>query len=152
MKENNELMKVDTKEINLPDTTYIRDVESRVFQGIVLQCLAKIESIGLLGGTLIDSLLGRDAERIKGIYVEQDQKKHSVFIKVEVNIKYGISIPEKSEEIQNKIVEEITGFTGLHVSCVHVIFKHLISENNENEEKEESKVEIKETEEYSHGF
>ena len=113
MKEKNkELDKIDSKEIQLPETTYIRDIESRVFQGIVLQCLAKIENIGLIEGNIIDSLLGRDTERVKGIYVEQDQKKHSVFIRVEVNIKYGVEIPEKAEEIQNKVIKEITDFTG----------------------------------------
>ena len=154
-KKNNELMKMDDREIGLPETTYIRDIESRVFQGIVLQCLAKIEGIGLIGGNIIDSILGRDTERIKGIHVEQDQKKHSVFIRVEVNIMYGISIAEKAEEIQNKIIEEITLYTGLHVSCVHVIFKNLITEKTEEELVEEK--ELKEPieaneEEYTHGF
>ena len=157
LKTNNDLMEMDTKEIDLPETTYIRDIESRVFQGIVLQCLAKVEGIGLIGGNLIDSLLGRDTERIKGIYVEQDQKKHSVFIRVEVNVLYGISIPEKAEEIQNKIIEEITNYTGLHVSCVHVIFKQLITaieeEMPEDIDKDKDKIALKEPEEeYTHGF
>ena len=118
---------MDTKEIELPETTYVRDIESRVLQAIALQCMAKIEGINLLGGNLIDNLLGREGlDRIKGVHVEQDQKKHSVYIRVEVNIKYGISIPEKAEEIQRKIVEEICQMTGLHVSCVHVIFKNLL--------------------------
>ncbi|KPK32697.1 MAG: hypothetical protein AMS24_03335 [Chlamydiae bacterium SM23_39] len=134
MKNLKKMVELDSKEITLPDTTYIRDIEGRVFQGIVLRCLDKIEGIGFICGTLIDSILGREAEKIKGIYVEQDQKNHSIFIKVEVNIKYGISIPEKSEEIQNKIIEEITNLTGLHVSGVHVIFKDLIAEKKEEEQ------------------
>lgn len=118
--------KLDTKELNLPDTVFIRDIESRVFQAIVLQCLSKIEGIGLLEGNLFDSLLGRQVERVKGIHVEQDQKQHSVLVKVEINIAYGFSIPEKAEEIQTKIVEEVTRWSGLHVSTVHVIFKDLV--------------------------
>lgn len=126
-RKNNELLKMDTKEIDLPETTYIRDIDSRVFQGIIIQCLVKIEGIGLIGGNIIDSLFGRDIDRIKGIVVEQDLKKHSVLVRVEINVLYGISIPEKAEEVQNKIIEEITTYTGLHVSCVHVIFKNLIT-------------------------
>lgn len=118
--------KLDTKELNLPDTVFIRDIESRVFQAIVLQCLSKIEGIGLLEGNLFDSLLGREVERVKGIHVEQDQKQHSVLVKVEINIAYGFSIPEKAEEIQTKIIEEVTRWSGLHVSSVHVIFKDLV--------------------------
>lgn len=118
--------KLDTREIELPDTIFIRDIETRVFQGVVLQALAKIEGIGLLEGNLFDSLLGREIESVKGIHVEQDQKKQSVHIRVELNIFYGISIPEKAEEIQSKVVEEISLWTGLHVASVHVIFKDLL--------------------------
>ncbi len=121
------LKNMDTREIELPDTVFIRDIETRVFQAIALQCLAKVEGIGLLEGNLFDSLLGRELERVKGIHVEQDQKKHSVDIRVEINIQYGISIPEKAEEVQNKLVEDVSRWTGLHVASVHVIFKDLIT-------------------------
>lgn len=119
--------KVDTKEFELPETVFVRDIENRVFQSIVLQCLSQIPGISLVEGNFIDHLLGRSAEGVKGIYAEQDEKNHSISIKVEVNIQYGISIPEKAEEIQTKIAEEITRLTGLHVSTVHVVFKNVIS-------------------------
>ena len=90
------LKNMDAREIELPDTMFIRDIETRVFQGIVVQALAKISGIGLLEGNLFDSLLGREIESVKGIHVEQDQKKHSVDIRVEINIVYGIAIPEKA--------------------------------------------------------
>lgn len=130
--------KLDTKELNLPDTVFIRDIESRVFQAIVLQCLSQIDGIGLQEGNLFDSLLGREVERVKGIHVEQDQKQHSVLVRVEINIAYGLSIPEKAEEIQTKIVEEISRWSGLHVSTVHVIFKDLMLSATEEESAEEA--------------
>lgn len=122
--------KVDTKEFEIPETIFIRDIENKVFQSIVLQCLAQIEGISLIEGNFIDHLLGRSAEGAKGIYAEQDDKSQSVNIKVEVNILYGISIPEKAEEIQTKIAEEITKLTGLHVASVHIVFKNVISEEH----------------------
>lgn len=123
----NPLKNIDTKEIELPDTVFIRDIESRVFQSITVQCLSKISGVSLLEGTFIDSLLGRDAsERIKGIHVDQDSKNHSVQIKVEINVAYGVAIPAKAEEVQQKIAEEVSAFTGLHVGSVHVVFKNLI--------------------------
>ena len=122
----NQLKNMDAREIELPETVFIRDIETRVFQGIVLQSLSKIEGIGLLEGNLFDSLLGREIESVKGIYVEQDQKKHSVSIRVEINIFYGTSIPEKAEEIQTCLVEQISKWTSLHVASVHVVFKDLI--------------------------
>ena len=121
------LKNMDQREVKLPETVFVRDIETRVFQAIVVQCLSKIEGIGLLEGNFFDSLLGREVEHVKGIEVEQDQKKHSVNIRVEVNVLYGIAIPAKAEEIQSKLSEEISRWTGLHVSSVHVIFKDLIA-------------------------
>lgn len=131
---------VDTKEFELPKTVFSRDIETRVIQVIILQCLSKIEDVGLIGGNLIDTLLGRsDTDRVKGIVVEQDSKNHQVKVKVEINVSYGVSIPEKSEEVQSKVVEEITKLTGLHVATVHVVVKGLIPEVKEKEIKEEKK-------------
>lgn len=119
--------KVDTKEFELPETLFVRDIENRVFQGIVLQCLSEIEGIGLVQGNLIDSIFNRGStESTSGIIAEQDNKHQSVSIKVEVNVSYGVSIPEKAEEIQSKIAEEITKLTGLHVASVHVVFKNVL--------------------------
>lgn len=116
------------KELELPETMYVWDIENKVFQSIALRCLAKIEGIALLEGNLFDSILGRDCgERLKGIHIEQEQKSHAVSIRVEVNVAYGVSIPEKAEEIQLKITEEINRLTGLRVGSVHVVFKNLIA-------------------------
>lgn len=119
--------KFDTKEFELPETVFIRDIENKVFQSIVLHCLSQIEGISLVEGNFIDHLLGRSSEGVKGIYADQDEKSQAVNIKVEVNILFGISIPEKAEEIQSKVAEEITKTTGLHVGSVHVVFKNVIS-------------------------
>ncbi len=130
---------IDIKEIDVPETIYIRDIETRVFQSITIKCLSSIDGIALLEGTLMDNLLGREGlERVKGIYVEQDVKNRAVSIKVELNIYYGISLPEKSEEIQEKIVKEVTKLTGLHVSSVHVVFKNLLLERPKQEEPSEN--------------
>lgn len=120
--------KVDTKEFELPETEYIRDIDNHVFQGIILQTLAKIPGIALLEGNFIDHILGR-TEGIKGIHTEQDPKSCSIAVRVEVAIGYGISIPEKAEEIQTKIVQELVRMTGLRVSHVHVVFKELIPQD-----------------------
>jgi len=147
-----EYKQIESGEFELPETTYVRDVESRVFQGIILQCITKIDGVSLSSQTFFDSLLGRESqERGRGIYVEQDLKKHSVHIKIEVNIEYGLKIPEKAEEIQTKIAEMVSKLSGLHVSCVHVIFKNLIVEN-EIKEKQDEVEEIKEDVAYSTGL
>ncbi len=55
-------MHIDTKEFELPETLYIRDIDSGVFQTLVLQCLSGIKGISLLDGTLLENLLGRSSE------------------------------------------------------------------------------------------
>lgn len=121
--------KLETKEIEFAETLFVRDIENRVFQGIVLQCLASIEGITLVEGNFIDTLFNRGApEGIKGIHAEQDSKHQTVSVKIEVNICYGEPIPEKADEIQNKVADEITKLTGLHVSCVHVVFKNVVAQ------------------------
>lgn len=132
---------IDPKEVILPETLFIRDIDTKVFQSIIFECLQKIEGIAPIEGSLIETFLGGEkGERLKGIHVDQDEKNHSVKVRVDVNIAYGVSIPEKSEEIQNKIVQEISHWTGLHVSSVHVMFKGLIPKprpSSMSEEKEE---------------
>ncbi|NDD57635.1 MAG: Asp23/Gls24 family envelope stress response protein [Chlamydiae bacterium] len=119
---------IDTKEIELPETVFVRDIEGKVFQSIVVQCLSSIDGVAPLEGNFFDSLLGRDvSDSLRGIHVEQDPKNHSVSVKVELNVAYGVCIPEKAEEVQMKILEEVSSFTGLHVASVHVIFKNLIA-------------------------
>lgn len=144
---------MDTKEIELPETVYIRDIESRVFQTIAIQTLSKIEGVSLLEGNIIDSFLGRDGpDRVKGIFVDQDQKNRSVKLKIEVNIDYGIALPAKADEIQTKISHEVSRLTGLHVSCVHVVFRNLVLPKMEPELIAEDVREIKEVIEYSEEF
>lgn len=129
IKNGKENLKFDSKEFELPETVLVRDIENRVFQGIILECLADIEGIALVEGNFIDNILGRDSlEGIRGIHVEQDSKHQCVGFRVEVNICYGISIPEKADEIQTKIGEKVTKMTGLHVSSIHVVFKNIVQE------------------------
>ena len=40
--------KVDTQELEVAETTFIRDIENRVFQAIILQVLIKVKNITLL--------------------------------------------------------------------------------------------------------
>ncbi len=121
--------KFDRKELDLPETVFVRDIENKVFQGIVLKCLERIQGISFVEGTFINSILGRDSlEGIRGIHTEQDNKRQCVSIRVEVNVSYGISIPKKAEEIQTRISEEIAKMTGLHVSSIHVVFKNIATD------------------------
>jgi len=129
--------KIDTNEIDFAETVYIRDIENRVFRSLVVRAISSIDGVAFIEGSIIDNLLSiGNLEGIKGIWVEQENKNQSVSVRLELNIAYGVAIPEKAQEVQSKITEEITKYTGLHVSSVHVIFKNILSD----EEMEKSKV------------
>lgn len=129
--------KIDSKEFELPETIFSRDIETRVIQIIILQCLSKIEGVGLIGGSLMDTLLGREVEKVKGIIVEQDSKNHAVRVRVEINVAYGVTIPDKAEEVQGKVVQEITRLTGLHVAAVHVVVKGVVIVKEESKKEKD---------------
>jgi uncharacterized alkaline shock family protein YloU len=104
-----------------------QEIEDKVFQSIALQCLAKIEGVSLIEGNIIDHLFGRSSsERIRGITIQQDSKSRALNVRVEINAEYGVMLPQKAEEIQQKIAEEMKTLTGLGVSGVHVVFKNLV--------------------------
>lgn len=121
--------KIDTKEFELPETLYVRGIENKVFQSIVLEVLRKTEGVQISSGSFVDQLLGTHLlETSRSISIDQDSRNHSVTVKVEVDILYGYPIPSKAEEIQSRLTQEITKLTGLHVAGVHVIFKNMVSQ------------------------
>jgi uncharacterized alkaline shock family protein YloU len=115
---------IDVKEIELPNTDFIFDIESKVLQSICYQCIRQVDGLVPIEGGLIDNLLGH--EHLKGIHVQQDSKQHAVIIKLEVGVVYGVSLPKKAEALQMLVVKEISDLTGLHVGSCHVIFKNLV--------------------------
>lgn len=115
------------EEKEIQKTIFLTDIETKVFQAIAFQTLKEISSIELIEGSIFDSLLGgEEGERMKGIHVECDETHPVVNIKIEVNILYGVCIPEKSLEIEEKVKEKITHLTGFHVGLIHVTFKNMI--------------------------
>lgn len=140
---NEKFKKMDLKELNFPETIFSRDIDSKVFQGMIAYTLSKIEGVQLISKGLIDSLLGRDSlENFSAIFVEQNEDEHSISIKVEVDIKFGICIPEKADEIQSKIIKTISQYSGLHVSSVHVVFKNLMIESKDKENKTNDPIKL----------
>lgn len=124
--------KINSGDWEFPETLFVRDIEDRVFQGIVLQCLKHIDGVHLAGNNFMDNIFGREGkDSLKGIHISQEN--HSVSIKVEVSIDYGIPIPSKAEEIHTKIAHLITEQTGLHVSCVHIVIRNVIMPQNKPE-------------------
>ena len=121
-------------EFEYPETIFVRDIDNKVFQHLVVRVISAIGGVTLSEGNLIDNLLQiANPDGISGVIITQDSKNHSVAVRVELNVAYGISIPDKAEEVQARISEEITRYTGLHVSEVHVVVKDILLPNEGRE-------------------
>lgn len=132
-------VRIDAKELEFPDTMFVSDIENRVFQSIALQVLSRIDGISLLEGNFIDHILCRDTiERVRGIHVEQDQKQSTINLKIELNVRYGVVIPAKAEEIQLALLEELSRLTALHVGVIHLVFRNI---DHQDQEKQQTKKE-----------
>lgn len=119
------------QELEVPETTFVRDIDNRVFQTLIAQLISQVSQVALAEGNFIDSLLGkRPYEGSRAIQVEQDHKRHALKIRIEVAVEFGVMIPEKAEEIQSLIGSELPRMTGLHISTVHVVFKSILQANS----------------------
>ena len=126
-------------ELEAAETVFSRDIENKVFKTIVYQTLSTIEGVKLVEESFLDNFLKKASlENIKGIHAELNSQCNAVSIRVEINVLYGMSIPEKSEEIQSKINDAIHSFTGIHVDAIHVIFKNVILPDTLNQDLSES--------------
>lgn len=101
-------MKLDTKEFELPDTLYIRDIETGVFRSIAEQSLQNVEGIAL-----------------EHLHVDVDPKGQTISLKIVLSVLFGVPIPQKAEEIQSLLAEQMTKLTGLHVASIHLVFKNI---------------------------
>lgn len=137
-----------SKELELPDTLFVRDIDNRVFQHLVAQALARVPDVALVEGGFMHNILSRgNTDSVSAIHAEQDSQAKSLKIRVDLNIAYGVAIPEKAEEIQNLLNEELTRLTGLHVASIHLVFRGLIPQASS-----ERDVERDSQEEYRDGF
>jgi uncharacterized alkaline shock family protein YloU len=101
-----------------------QEIDDKVFQSIVLKCLSKIQGISLIEGNILDQLFkGPKQDRGKGITLTREDT--NLRVKIEVNVDYGVYIPDKAKEIQEKVSKDLTKYTGLKVLLVHVIFKNI---------------------------
>lgn len=116
----------DPKEFELPETTYSHEIENRVFRDIIFHVLSQTPGIGL-HENFLGTLIGR-ADSVKGITIDQDLKTRSVHITLEIQIQYGMNIPQTAEDIQTRVSDAIMKMTGMRVGSIHIIFKELMLE------------------------
>lgn len=117
-------------EYELPETTFVRDIDDRVFKAIAVECVRSLDGVQPAYGGFFDQLLGREgSDATKAVSITQHESEHALSIKIEISVRYGENIPQKAEEVQNLIAKEVSCLTGLHVKAVHVVFRNLYTES-----------------------
>lgn len=114
-------MKNLAEEPQYPETYYEREVGQKAFRTMVLKTLLGIDEVYFLEEDIVDSFLGREGvEGVRGLEVELIENEPALCVKIQVCLGSGCSIPAKVEEIQTKVVQDLTQQTGLHVSRIQV--------------------------------
>ncbi|MEG0873275.1 MAG: Asp23/Gls24 family envelope stress response protein [Clostridia bacterium] len=118
--ENEEVIEVENSANNVEIATNLNISEDVI--GIIAG-LAASEVEGIAGMTLgfadgINQILGGNKKYSKGVKIELEGKK--VTIDLNVNIKYGVRIPDIAWAAQNAVKTSVENMTGLEVAAVNV--------------------------------
>ena len=90
----------------------------------------EVEGVGSMAGNITNELVGKLGMKnlSKGVKVEVTEEHVSVDLSL--NIKYGFSIPEVCEKVQDKVKSAIENMTGLTVLDVNIKIAGVSMEEN----------------------
>ncbi|MCR5468951.1 MAG: Asp23/Gls24 family envelope stress response protein [Lachnospiraceae bacterium] len=91
----------------------------------------EVDGVASMAGNITNELVSRlgMVNLSKGVRIELGDGTASVDLSL--NIKYGFSIPEVSEKVQDRVKVAIENMTGLDVVSVNVRIANVLMENNE---------------------
>ena len=91
---------------------------------------SEVEGVASMAGNttreLIEKLGVKSLSKGVRLQVEQDQ----VRVAMNVNLRYGYSVPETSSEIQEKVKTAIETMTGLNVAEVNIKITNVVMDND----------------------
>ncbi|MDP9728741.1 Asp23/Gls24 family envelope stress response protein [Alicyclobacillus tolerans] len=90
---------------------------------------------GSFAGGLTESLLGRK-NLSKGVKVQFLQEDRACAIDVSVALQFGVSIPDVSYQVQERVKQAVESMTGLQVESVHVHVVGVVFPNDKEREGE----------------
>ena len=114
MADNRKVVKI--KEDNLGEV-HVADEVVAIIAGLAA---TEVEGVASMAGNITNELVSKLGMKnlSKGVKVEVAEK--TVSVEVALNISYGYSIPEVSEQVQEKVKSAIETMTGLSVAIVNV--------------------------------
>lgn len=92
----------------------------------------EVEGVAKLSGNITNEIVSKLGMKnlSKGVKVEIDGEEVEVTVKL--LLRYGVSIPKTSQEVQEKVKSAIETMTGLSVTCVNIRIAGILMEDEEN--------------------
>ena len=98
----------------------------------IIAGLAATEGDGVasMGGTITNELVGKLGMKSLSKGVKVEVLEGVVSVRLALNIKYGYSIPDTSQKVQEKVKAAIENMTGLEVADVNVSIADVVLEQS----------------------
>lgn len=124
---------------NLEDNVGIVKISDEVVSVIAGLAASEIDGIvgmsaGLVGG--ISQILSGKKNLSKGVKVTEGEDSTSIDLYVVV--KYGVSIPEVCEKVQQNVIKTVQTMTGLKVDAVNIYVQNVVIPKSDEVDVKES--------------
>lgn len=95
-------------------------IASDVVAIIAAIAAAEVDGVGSMAGNITNELIGRLGKKNLSKGVRVNMEEGLVHVDIMLNVKYGYSIRDVSEQVQNRVSQQIETMTGLIVPKVDV--------------------------------
>lgn len=102
---------------NTVGTVQIADEVVAIIAGLAA---TEVDGVASMGGNITNELVGKLGMKSLSKGVKVEVLEGVVSVRLALNIKYGYSIPDTSQKVQEKVKAAIENMTGLEVADVNI--------------------------------
>ena len=112
---------------NTVGTVQIADEVVAIIAGLAA---TEVDGVASMGGNITNELVGKRGRKSLSKGVKVEVLEGVVSVRLALNIKYGYSIPDTSQKVQEKVKAAIENMTGLEVADVNVSIADVVLEQS----------------------
>ena len=112
---------------NTVGTVQIADEVVAIIAGLAA---TEVDGVASMGGNITNELVGKLGMKSLSKGVKVEVLEGVVRVRLALNIKYGYSIPDTSQKVQEKVKAAIENMTGLEVADVNVSIADVVLEQS----------------------
>ena len=112
---------------NTVGTVQIADEVVAIIAGLAA---TEVDGVASMGGNITNELVGKLGMKSLSKGVKVEVLEGVVSFRLALNIKYGYSIPDTSQKVQEKVKAAIENMTGLEVADVNVSIADVVLEQS----------------------